>query len=366
MKKIVCILLLVCLCGCKSNDLPLPFTDPESELGIDLNVNVSTIDKYLNRDDAVYRDMRMLMDEANYEAIGGSNNVDGFIKGFEIVPYPYICNPDNLPEEVGAGYTGNALYTKKDDKYVANYEEALSIVESLFPRNKIIFLMCGGGGYSGMMKDLLVYLDYDENKIYNVGGYWYYEGENSIDITSNINGEVTYDYSLVDYHDIAFDDLHPTNGYVPKTIEEPIENGDVRSAKMIEINSYDEFSNLINNDSTCLIYVYLPGCSTCASFKPIVEELIEANDIIVYQLNYKVIKDTDSIIHQTIKYTPSMFIFENGKMLSYLNPVGDVDKEKYESTENLSKWIKEYIDIEVVKTNTRNNSDSCNSDTCKL
>ena len=52
---------------------------PEPELseglrgtfGIDKNINETTIDNYLNRSDSVYRDMRMLKDPGNYEAIGG-------------------------------------------------------------------------------------------------------------------------------------------------------------------------------------------------------------------------------------------------------------------------------------------------------
>ena len=40
------------------------------QLGIDKNINESTIDKYLGRADAVYRDVRMLKDPGNYEAIG--------------------------------------------------------------------------------------------------------------------------------------------------------------------------------------------------------------------------------------------------------------------------------------------------------
>ena len=40
-------------------------------MGIDKNINEATIDEYLNRPDSVYRDMRMLEDPGNYEAIGG-------------------------------------------------------------------------------------------------------------------------------------------------------------------------------------------------------------------------------------------------------------------------------------------------------
>lgn len=181
------------------------------ELGIDKNVNEATIDKYLGRSDAVYRDMRMLVDPGNYEAIGGDAYLSGMVKGFEVVPLPYIMNVTGLPEAVGDTYTGPVLFTNDGNgNFVANYKESESILEALFPKDKKIFLMCGGGGYAGMMKNLLVSLGWDADKIYNVGGYWYYEGSNNVEIKrENEDGTVVYDFWKVPYHNIDFSGLTP-------------------------------------------------------------------------------------------------------------------------------------------------------------
>lgn len=179
------------------------------ELGIDKNINESTIDKYLGMENAVYRDMRMLVDPAEYEAIGGDAYLSGFVKGFEVVPYPYLVNVVGLPEAVGASYEGDTLFTlNKDGKYVANYEESMEVLEYLFPKDKKIFLMCGGGGYAGMTKAMLVTLGWDEEKIYNTGGYWYYKGKNNITVKNEDYEDVSYDFWKVAYHDIDFDMLH--------------------------------------------------------------------------------------------------------------------------------------------------------------
>lgn len=191
-----------------SNSLPKPEITSGirgEQFGIDKNINEKTIDKYLNRNDSVYRDMRMLKDPGNYEAIGGDSYLSGFVKGFEVVPYPYLVNVTGLPEEVGESYTGKTLYTYKDNKYVANYEESLDILLYLFPKDKNIFLMCGGGGYAGMTKNMLVALGWDKDKIYNVGGYWYYKGENNVSVKNKNN---SYDFWKVLYHDIDFSTLH--------------------------------------------------------------------------------------------------------------------------------------------------------------
>ena len=55
-------------------------------LGIDKNINEETIDKYLGRDDSVYRDMRMLIDPGNYSAIGGDSYLSGH-HGFPLRSY---------------------------------------------------------------------------------------------------------------------------------------------------------------------------------------------------------------------------------------------------------------------------------------
>ena len=209
-KKVGLLLSIFILCNCSSS-IPLPTVEDGirgSMFGIDKNINEKTIDKYLNRKDCVYFDLRMLKDEANYEQIGGDSYLSGYVKGFEILPYPFLATVTSLPEEVGVGYTGDCLYSiLEDGSYVANFKESFSIIESYFPHDKYIFLMCGGGGYASMGKKLLIALGYDENKIYNVGGYWYYNGKNKVQVKKEIDGNTTYDFENVPYHNIDFSTL---------------------------------------------------------------------------------------------------------------------------------------------------------------
>lgn len=217
-KLLIVLLAVILLVGCgkkqeevKEDVLPKPEISEgqRGELGIDKNINESTIDKYLGRDDAVYRDMRMLIDPASYESIGGDAYLSGFVKGFEVVPLPYLVNVIGLPDVVGKTYTGKTLFTQDaEGNYKANYKESMAVLEYLFPKDKIIFLMCGGGGYAGMTKALLVANGWDADKIYNVGGYWYYEGKNNIQVKTEEYGEVSYDFWKVPYHNIDFKTLH--------------------------------------------------------------------------------------------------------------------------------------------------------------
>ncbi len=221
LKLILMLVLCITICACTNNqeekkegleNLPKPEVAGGirgEQFGIDKNIDEATIDNYLNRTDSVYIDMRMLKDPGNYEAIGGDSYLSGFVKGFEVVPYPYLVNVTGLPEEVGKTYTGKTLFKVDDEgKYTANYEESMDILEYYFPKDKNIFLMCGGGGYAGMTKNMLIALGWDKDKIYNVGGYWYYEGKNKVEVKRvNNSGKTVYDFWKVTYHEIDFSEL---------------------------------------------------------------------------------------------------------------------------------------------------------------
>ena len=217
----VAIILFIAIASYKAMDtklsnelsaLPLPEVSEgmRGTMGIDKNINETTIDNYLGRSDTVYRDMRMLIDDADYKAIDGDSYLSGIVEGFEVIPLPFLTYPEGLPETVGNGYSGKTLfsYDKENDKYVANYKESMQVLEDIFPKDKIIFLMCGGGGYAGMTKNLLVNLGWDKEKIYNVGGYWYYDGEHKTPIKMTIDGVETYAFWRLNYHNIDFSVLH--------------------------------------------------------------------------------------------------------------------------------------------------------------
>ena len=167
MKKLLSILFALALLAALgvtafADALPASQPDETNMFGVDLNINMATLDEYLGRDDVVYRDVRMLFDPADYAAIGGNADLASTVEGFRIVPYPYLATLSALP--VSGAYEGDTLFTLtwNEDGSIAsataNYEESMLVLEDLFPKDKAIFLMCGGGGYAGMTKSLLIFL----------------------------------------------------------------------------------------------------------------------------------------------------------------------------------------------------------------
>lgn len=183
--------LLLAACGAekietKNVPLPLPEIDEGAAFGVDKNINQNTIDEWLGRDDVAYRDVRMLFDPARFDEIGGEADLDKTIEGFKVVPYPYLATLQSMP--VSQAYDGDKLFDVvwTDDGHVKTaepvYQESMMILEELFPKDKAIFLMCGGGGYANMTRELLVSLGWDETKVYNIGANWEYKGAHAVEL----------------------------------------------------------------------------------------------------------------------------------------------------------------------------------------
>lgn len=362
----------------QQKELPLPEITggDRGKLGIDKNVNEEHIDEYLNRSDAVYRDMRMLDDPGNYEAIGGDSKLSGYVKGFEVVSLPYIIPVTGLPEEVGNTYLGKTLfYQDEDGKYVANYEESLSIIEELFPKDKIIFLMCGGGGYAGMMRQFLISQGWDENKIYNVGGYWYYDGQNNVEVKKIVDGKETYDFESVPYHKIDFDTLtYKVNGkkvnldsnYYGKTQDNTFDKEldlsmaldiAIKYAERDEEVPYEKtekgmieskvniIKDLIKNEASFVVVV-LNTDDACANvsadgfeLSSSAKKIMDKNETYCYQINLPIFKKTD--FYKTVKYAPSIVVFDKGQISAYT----DANVDSFDNDEQVEAWLEKYINF---------------------
>ena len=187
----LCLALTLSACGQSTREAelaPLPPPEPDGgPFGVDLNINMGTIDDFLERPDVAYRDMRMLFDPADFESIGGISTLTRTLPGFRITSLPYIATLSAMP--VSGAYEGDTLFDvvwgegNEILEIRPNYIESELILEELFPKDTVIFLMCGGAGYSALSRALLVHMGLDPELIYSTGGNWYYEGDRSLSLT---------------------------------------------------------------------------------------------------------------------------------------------------------------------------------------
>lgn len=296
------------------------------QLGIDKNINESTIDNYLGRSDAVYRDVRMLKDPGNYEAIGGDSYLSGFVDGFEVVPLPYLVNVTGLPEAVGNTYNGKTLFTNKNGKYVANYKESTDILEDLFPKDKVIFLMCGGGGYSGILKQMLVSLGWDEDKIYDVGGYWFYKGENNVRVKRElVDGNAVYDFYKVPYHEIDFSGLTKCDGEC--------------KPEYVGLNA-TLYDRKVEDKESFVVMVDQNGCTTADKVRQFVLDWAGERRTKVYRIMFEEVKK--SKLYNSVEYYPSVAVVKNGEPVAWLKADSDADADAYNDYDSFKNWINNF------------------------
>ena len=349
---------------------PLPAPEVEEGLrgeqfGIDKNINESTIDQYLGREDTVYRDMRMLKDEAEYEAIGGDAWLSGIVEGFEVVPLPYLVNVEGLPEEVGSTYSGETLFTHTEEGYLPNYEESMDILTYLFPKDKNIILMCGGGGYAGMTKAMLTELGWDANKIYNAGGYWFYQGEHNLPIRREENGKTYYDFHKLNYHGIVFSALHRLDSAPAVESADPVSSECTDAALTVGLKNLDAdtFAEAIKNKETFGVVVYLPGCSSCKSFAPVAIEVAESGQMPIYGLNYQKLKEADAELAELVNYTPAFLLYQEGELIARLDAGRNEDISGFKDAKGLSEWIGSYMEFKTVEGTAESEVEDC-GDAC--
>ena len=106
----------------------------------------------------------------------------------------------------------------------------------------------------------------------------------------------------------------------------------------------DDFINLEKNKENFILFVHIPGvCQVSLPFAPIVEEFVEENKITIYSLPFYDITDTS--IEEYVKFSPSVLVYKEGKVINYLDSTKDEHLEYYKSLESFSKWLKEYVQI---------------------
>ena len=224
-------------CSCKQVKVPLAeageFNMNSQTFGVDKNVNIGTIDSYLNLDNVVYRDMRLLVDSQGYDGLTptSSGMLTATIEGFRVSPLPYIANlwegmlpPPVLDNPIEVDYVPlfNVVWNEDGtiERIDENYEESMYVLEEIFPQDKLIFLMCGGGGYAWMTKQILLKLGYDETKVYNIGGFWAYNGDHQVDLVTYYDGEVqgAYEESFYSFYNANYMDIKTTLNHLTKKV----------------------------------------------------------------------------------------------------------------------------------------------------
>ena len=116
----------------------------------------------------------------------------------------------------------------------------------------------------------------------------------------------------------------------------------IQESKLTEVE-LDGLNKLIEEKESFGIFVYLPGCTSCAAFSIVLDDFLKDNQVVFYKTQIKYAKETE--IGSKIKYAPSFVVFKEGKVVSYLDAESDKDKPVYETKENFKEWLTKYINL---------------------
>lgn len=169
MKKVILFLIFFLLVGC--SNAPDYSVIPEKKNNqsvaiVDSGVTTKNINNYLFREDTIYVDLRP------YSWV----IKDGHIAGFGFYPFYDLIAHRQLEDRL---FSMDVIYNEDGSKilggevgsFTPNYEESVMVINKLFPKDKYIFAISQSGLECCYFLNLLIQLDYDPTKLYNVGGF---------------------------------------------------------------------------------------------------------------------------------------------------------------------------------------------------
>ena len=115
-----------------------------------------------------------------------------------------------------------------------------------------------------------------------------------------------------------------------------------QESKMIDLEQKD-LEQMIEDEESFVMYIYLPGCSSCAEFKEVLEEFQKDNKLVIYSTQIKIAHAIG--LKEKIPYAPSFAVYKDGKLISYLDAMSDDDLEYYKTSDGFKEWLTKSINL---------------------
>lgn len=117
---------------------------------------------------------------------------------------------------------------------------------------------------------------------------------------------------------------------------------------LIEIESLDEVAKMVDEKKSFALFVYMDRCPSCAAFKPVLNTFLTQNEMTFYQISASVIgDDKDNSIMEAIEYTPSVLLYNKGKVIASLDAMSDDDLPYYKTADAFTSWFIKYCEIKI-------------------
>ena len=122
----------------------------------------------------------------------------------------------------------------------------------------------------------------------------------------------------------------------------PLEDKYYGHSEIIELN-VETFNTLVDKKESFGVFIYQPMCAASINFENILSDFSYKQQITFYKLQFKDMKETKLSKH--IEFCPSFVIYQDGKMVDYLDASSDDDVDYYLSVDGFEKWFSTYIEL---------------------
>jgi len=120
------------------------------------------------------------------------------------------------------------------------------------------------------------------------------------------------------------------------------------NGELVEIESLDELNQMVEDKVSFALFVYMPGCTSCAAFKPVLKSFVSKNEVTVLEISSAVIgDDRENSVMTTIEYAPSVILYDKGKPVAALDAMSDDDAVYYKTVEAFSRWWTKYCELKI-------------------
>lgn len=110
--------------------------------------------------------------------------------------------------------------------------------------------------------------------------------------------------------------------------------------KLVEINN-SELIKLEEDKKDFVLFVYLPGCSSCAEFKTVLEDFLKDNNISINTIS--ILENKDTAVEDKVKFAPSFLIYKDGKVVDFLDSNSNEDMPYFKDANNFKNWLEKYV-----------------------
>lgn len=118
----------------------------------------------------------------------------------------------------------------------------------------------------------------------------------------------------------------------------------------------EELNELSKEKHSFALLIYQPMCLVSTSFNEIVENYSKTNQITFYKMAFSDIKDTS--LNKKVTYYPSLILYKDGKIKTYLDATKNSDIEYFSSQKGFENWFEKYIKVKKIKNENKPEQDN--------